>query len=90
MIKFETKQLTLEQRIDVNDIETEINPKSKTITVKDLFKQRIKYLKYGLKKLGDAEIDEKNFDELVNKLSNDEIEIISNKIAEETNLTKKK
>lgn len=89
-MEFKTKPLTLSQRIECNDIETEMNPSQGTVIVRDVFKQRIKYLRYGLKSLNGIEINEENFDAEVNKLANDEIVEIADFIAEETNLSKKK
>ncbi len=89
-LKFETKLLNLAQRIEVNDIECEMNVSTGSVIVRNMFAQRVKYLRYGLKSLNGIEITEDNFDEQVNKLTNDEIEEISGKIAEETNLSKKK
>ena len=87
---FETRDLTLKERIDCNDVQTEFNPRSGTVSTRDTFAHRIKYLRYGLKSLNEVEITETNFDGLVNQLTNDEIIKISDKIAEETNFTKKK
>jgi len=90
MIKYKTKPLSLEQRIEVNDLMTEMNPTTGTIIVRDVFRQRVKYLRYGLASLGDVELTDENVDAEINKLTNDEIEKISDAIAEETNLSKKK
>lgn len=89
-LEFTTKPLSLSQRIETNDLEVEMNAVTGSVIVKNMFAQRVKYLRYGLKSLGDIEITKDNFDEQVNKLTNDEIEKISDKIAEETNLSKKK
>ncbi len=67
-----------------------MNATTGSVIVKDLFAQRIKYLRYGLKTLNGVELTKDNFDVEVNKLTNDEIQEISDKIAEETNLSKKK
>ena len=89
-LEFTTKLLTLKQRIEVNDLEVEMNAVTGSVIVRNMFAQRVKYLCYGLKSLGGIEITEDNFDEQINKLTNNEIEKISDKIAEETNLSKKK
>ena len=82
--------MTLAQRTECNDLETEFNPEKRTVITRDMFAQRIKYLKFGLDKLGDVQITDDNFNELVMQLSTKEIEDISDKIAEETNFPKKK
>lgn len=87
---FETKPMTWVQRTEVNDIETEMNPVKGTVTVRDVFKQRGLYMLYGLKSIEGVEITEDNFDNEMMKLSNDEIETISNQIADECNFPKKK
>ncbi len=89
-LDFTTKPLTLAQRIEINDLEVEMNAVTGSVTVKNMFAQRIKYLRYGLKTLTGTEITEDNFDEQVNELTNNEIDTISDKIANETNLSKKK
>jgi len=90
-MKFTTKYLTLQQRIECNDlIPVEMNPGLGTYTIKDAFKAMLLYLKYGLDTLNEIKITEENFDEQVNKLSTDEIKKISDQIAEETNFSKKK
>lgn len=89
-INYETKPLTLEQRVECNDIKTEMNPEAGTVIVHDVFSQRVKYLRYGLKTLEGKEVTKDNFDELAMTLSNDDITVISDKIAEETNFSKKK
>jgi len=88
-LEFITKPITLQQRIDCNDMSTEFTPGGGIIT-RDIFAQRIKYLRYGLKSVEGMEITEDNFDNEIMKLSNDEIDIISNQIAMESNFTKKK
>lgn len=89
-IQFTTKQMTLAERTECNDLETEFNPNKGTVITKDMFAQRVKYLKYGLFKLGDVEITDDNFDSLVLQLTTDEIVEIADKIADETNFPKKK
>jgi len=89
-MKYETKGLTLAQRVECNDLQVEFDPIRRTTITKDIFAHRVKYLKYGLKSLNGEEITEANFDQLVMTLSNDEIEEISDKIASETNFPKKK
>ena len=90
-MKYTTKPLTLKQRSECNDfVPVEMNPVQGTYTIKDAFKAMLRYLEYGLDTLNDIKITSENFDELVNQLSTDEIKEISDKIAEETNLTKKK
>jgi len=89
-VVFTTKPLTLEQRIDANNLKNEINPVTGYVITKNLFAGRIRYLRYGLETLNGVEITEENFDTEVNKLTNDEITFISDYIAEETNFSKKK
>lgn len=87
---FETKPLTLQQRIEVNSIPTQIDRETNNLIIADMFKAQIKYLRYGLKSVNDVEVTEINFDEIVNKLTNDEITTISDMISEMTNFPKKK
>jgi hypothetical protein len=47
-------------------------------------------LRYGLKSVNGVEVTDANFEQIVQSLTNDEIEKISDKIAEETNFPKKK
>ena len=89
-MKYETKHLTLAERVECNDLKTEMNPTSGTVIVHDIFAQRIKYLKYGLKSVDGKEATAENIDELIMELSNDDINKISDKIADETNFSKKK
>ena len=87
---FETKPLTLQQRIEVNSIPTQIDRETNNLIIADMFRAQIKYLRYGLKSVNDVEVTEINFDEIVNKLTNDEITTISDMISEMTNFPKKK
>ncbi len=88
-LEFITKPITYEQRIDCNDMSTEFTPGGGVIT-RDIFAQRAKYIKYGLKSLEGIEITEDNFKNKFMELSNDEITIISDQIANESNFPKKK
>jgi len=87
---YEIKMMTLAERIDCNDLAIEFDKISGTITTKNIFLQRIKYLRYGLKSLNGVELTEQNRDTEINKLTNNEIEQISDAIALETNFSKKK
>jgi len=89
-MKFTTKPLTLQQRIECNSIKAEYNPINKTVDFSEIFKGQILYLKYGLDELNGIKITEDNFDIEVMKLSNEEITEISNVISDETNFPKKK
>jgi len=90
MLDYKTKQLSLKERIECNDITTEMNPRTGTVIVRDMFAQRIKYLRFGLKTIDGIDITSDNFDEQILKLTNNDIEEISGRIADETNFPKKK
>ena len=92
-MKFETKPLTLSERTECNDApKFEVSGGGKVFAVKQ-FSNNLVYLKYGLKAVDGQEIKNGkngNFDEIVNDLSTTEIIEISDYIADETNVSKKK
>ncbi len=90
-MKFETKPLSLSQRIEMNNImEVKTDGGSNSVTIKNTFGFQIYGVKAGLKSLNGVEITDKNRDELINGLDNDEIAAISDQVAQETNFSKKK
>ena len=87
---FETKPLTLSQRIDVNNVTSQIDNKTGNIIISDMFAIQVKYLKYGLKSVNNVLVEETTFDKIVNELTNEEINTISDMISTMTNFPKKK
>lgn len=88
-MKFETKLLTLAQRVECNKNKGTIDKEGNIIV--DLgIDAYIKYCRYGLKSLNGIEITDENFESEIMKLTNDEIREIGDKIADETNFPKKK
>lgn len=91
-MKFETKPLTLSQRVACNQASGQLTPDGKSVVIEMGIETYVRYMQYGLKSLNGVEVSPKNenFEDLVMKLSNDEIREIGDKIAEETNFPKKK
>lgn len=79
-IEYETKPLTLSQRAECNDL----------LAIGKTFSFCVLNMRHGLARLGGAEIDRSNFDELVNKLSMDEIAEIGMEIFKANNFSDKK
>ena len=88
-MKFETKPLSLSQRMDCNKVEMEVTPKG-TIITSAAFETQLKYLRYGLKTLDGIEVTEESFDRAVMSLTNENIKKIADQVADETNFSKKK
>jgi hypothetical protein len=89
-MEFETKPLTLAQRVICNHINGQLTPDGKSVVIEMGIEKYINYCRYGLKSLGGVEITDANFESEMMKLGNDEIREIGDKIAEETNFPKKK
>ncbi len=89
-MEYKLKPLTLNQRIECNDVTKEFNPSKGTVIVSKSFSNRILWLKYGLDEINGIKINENNFDTEVMKLNDNEIFSISDEIAEVTNFSTKK
>ena len=89
-MEYKLKPLTLNQRIECNDVAKEFNPSKGTVIVSKSFSNRILWLKYGLDEINGIKINENNFDTEVMKLNDNEIFSISDEIAEVTNFSTKK
>ena len=90
-LDFTTKPLSLSQRIEMNNImEVKTDGSSKMVTIKNTFGFQIYGVQAGLKTLNGVEVTDKNREQLINGLDNDEIAKISDQVAEETNFSKKK
>jgi hypothetical protein len=90
-MKFETKPLSLSQRIELNDItEFRTDGDEKMVIVKNTFKFNATAAVLGLKTLNGVDVTPENVEQLVNELSSEDITIIAKQVNEEANLSKKK
>ncbi len=90
-LEFTTKNLTLSERIELNDIvEFRGAGSEKTIIIRNTFRFNVTASRFGLKTLNGVDVTPKNVDELVNGLPTADIITIGTQVNEETNMSKKK
>jgi hypothetical protein len=95
-MKFETKPLTLAQRIELNnilEIETIYAIDGKTVKktiVKNMFGFQAYAVQFGLKTLNGVEVTDQNREQIIHDLINTEIAKIADQVSDETNFSKKK
>jgi len=82
--EYELRPLTLAERERCNNARAIIRGNSEVI-IENAFSVALNWLRYGLRSLDGKEITDANRDELINTLSNEEINEISGEIAERTN-----
>lgn len=90
-MKFETKPLSLSQRIELNDIvEFRGVGSEKTIVIRNTFRFNVTAARLGLKTLNGVDVTPGNVDELVNDLPTADIITIGTQVNDEANMSKKK
>lgn len=89
-LDFTTKPLSLSQRIECNQVRTKAEPDKNGYIIVDVMWNKVNYIRAGIDTLNGVKITETNFDEELNKLSDDEIFEISEDIFNKANLSKKK
>jgi len=87
--EYETRPLSLAEREICNNARAVIRGMTEVV-IENAFTITLRWLRYGLKSLDGIEITPENSDDMINSLSNDEINEISNKISEQTNTGVKK
>jgi hypothetical protein len=90
-LKFTTKPLTLDERIELNDVvEFKTDGNDKTVIVKNTFRYQVTAARLGLKTLNGIDVTPENVDELINNLSSADITTISDQVVGQANFSKKK
>ena len=87
--EYEIRPLSLAEREICNNARAVIRGMTEVV-IENAFTITLRWLRYGLKSLDGIEITPENSDDMINSLSNDEINEISNKISEQTNTGVKK